>query len=93
MNKIRADFLKNSRGDAFIRFFDPAYVRADLVVMDRESKTLYAVMHEQEHCIGQLDDEMAELFANNEDIHLTADHYHSGAVNLKAPLVISDRAE
>lgn len=83
---IQAEFLKNSRGDAFIRFFDPAYVRADVIVLDRESKSLYAVLHEQEHLIGELDEDMLKAFEGNEEVFLTASHYHSGVVNLKAEL-------
>lgn len=90
MQNIQAEFLKNARGDAFIRFFDPAYVRADVIILDRESKSLYAVLHEQEHYIGNLDDEMIEIFAKNEDIHLTGLLANKKALNLRAPLSVKD---
>ena len=87
--EIRAEFLKNARGDAFIRFFDPAYVRSDIIIFDRPSKTLYAVLHEQEHSIGNLDDEMINLFAQNDEIHLTAMLSDNKALNFKVPLSVS----
>lgn len=88
MKQIQAEFLKNARGDAFIRFFDPAFVRADVIILDRESKSLYAVLHEQEHYIGNLDDEMIEIFAKNEDIYLTGLLADKKALNLKARLSV-----
>ncbi|MFP4312893.1 MAG: hypothetical protein ACLFR0_01090 [Alphaproteobacteria bacterium] len=88
MHPIRAEFLKNARGDAFIRFFDPAYVRADHIVLDRPSKSLYAVLHEQEHFLGNLDEEMLEAFSQCEEIHLTGLLSGNKALNLKAPLSV-----
>lgn len=90
MRPIQATFLKNARGDAFIRFFDPAYVRADVIILDRESKSLYAVLHEQEHYIGNLDTELVEIFAKNEDIYLTGLLANKRALNLKVPLSVKD---
>ena len=90
LSEIQAEFLKNARGDAFIRFFDPAYVRADIIVLERKSKTLYAVLHEQEHYIGNLDEDMIALFANNDEIHLTGMLSGHKALNLKAPLSVRD---
>lgn len=91
LSDVQAEFLKNARGDAFIRFFDPAYVRADIILLDRKNKSLYAVLHEQEHYIGALDEEMADLFAKNKDVYLTA--MMSGGkkvVNLRAKLSITE---
>lgn len=91
MTPVRAEFLKNARGDAFIRFFDPAYVRADLILLDRPSKSLYAVLHEREHLLGAIDDDMLATLSALEDVHLTAKLSNGKAVNLKAPLSVSDR--
>lgn len=90
LSEIQAEFLKNARGDAFIRFFDPAYVRADIIVLERQSKTLYAVLHEQAHYIGNLDDDMIEVFAKNDEILLTGMLAGQKALNLKAPLSVTD---
>lgn len=90
MRPIQAEFLKNARGDAFIRFFDPAYVRADVILLDRKNKSLYAVLHEQEHFLGDLDADMLDLFAKNDEVHLTASLSKDRAVNLKAPLSVSE---
>ncbi len=90
LSLIRAQFLKNARGDAFIRFFDPEYVRADIIVYERSSKSLYAVLHEQEHFLGHVNDDMAEIFAHNKEVHLSAPHYFSGNLNLKAPLTVTE---
>ena len=91
METIQAEFLRNARGDAFIRFFDPAFVRADVIILDRESKSLYAVLHEQEHYIGNLDEELIEIFAKNEDIHLTALLADKKALNLKTKLSVHQK--
>lgn len=90
LSMIQAEFLKNARGDAFIRFFDPAYVRADVIVLDRKNKTLYAVLHEQEHFLGDLDEAMCEAFSKCDHIHLTGLLSNSKAVNLKAPLSVTN---
>lgn len=87
LSEIQAEFLKNARGDAFIRFFDPAYVRADIIVLERKSKTLYAVLHEQEHYIGNLDDDMIALFAKNDEIHSTGMLSGEKALNLKSSAI------
>ena len=89
LTAIQAEFLKNARGDAFIRFFDPAYVRADIIVLERSSKSLYAVLHEQEHFLGNLDEEMIELFCALDEIELTA-NLSSKALSLKAPLSVTE---
>lgn len=86
LSMIQAEFLKNARGDAFIRFFDPAYVRADVILLDRKNKSLYAVLFEQEHYLGDVDDAMLEAFSKCDQIHLTGMLAHSRAVNLRAPL-------
>lgn len=90
MSLIQAEFLKNARGDTFIRFFDPAYVRADIIILDRKSKSLFAVLHEQEHFLGDLDEEMMEYFSKCEEVHLNGLLSNKKAVNLKVPLSISE---
>lgn len=89
-SELQAEFLKNARGDAFIRFFDPAYVRADIIILDRANKSLYAVLHEQEHFLGDIDGELMDLFSKNKEIHLVASLPAGKVVNLKAPLAVSE---
>lgn len=90
MSNIQVEFLKNARGDAFIRFFDPAFVRADVIILDRKSRSLYAVLHEQEHFLGDLDDDMLEFFSKCGQVHLNGLLSNKKAVNLKAPLAVSE---
>ena len=92
--QIQAEFLRNARGDTFIRFFDPAYVRADLIVLSRESKSLYAVLHEREHLIGtfeESDNDMFNKFLASKHVQLTSRMSSGRAINMLAPLSVSDR--
>jgi hypothetical protein len=90
ISSIQAQFLKNARGDAFIRFFDPEYVRADIIVFERSSKSLYAVLHEQEHFLGHVNDDMVDAFIASKEVHLSAPHYFSGNLHLRAPLSVTE---
>jgi hypothetical protein len=65
-------------------------VRADIILLDRKNRSLYAVLHEQQHFLGDLDDEMMSVFAGCKEIHLTGMLANKKAVNLKAPLAITE---
>ncbi|MCD8526293.1 MAG: hypothetical protein LRY62_03805 [Alphaproteobacteria bacterium] len=89
---ILAEFLKNAEGDPMIRFFkDPEFVRAETIIFDRSDNSLHAVLFEQSHFLGNVDDEMAEMLGGLNEILLSTAHYKSGVVSLHAALKITDK--
>ncbi|MGB4056809.1 MAG: hypothetical protein WBK77_01855 [Alphaproteobacteria bacterium] len=86
---IIANCSLNSQGQACILFSDPAYVRAEKIILDLEDSSIHAVLHESLHLIGRIDDSLRDVFKRQSEINLSAPHYFSGMVKLKSPLVIS----
>lgn len=83
---ILQDFSRNPDGQLCIRFSDPAYVRADMIIFDRKDNSLHAVLHENSHFVGYLPKEMGGV--NLQDVVLSAPHYFSGTVNLRAKISV-----
>lgn len=81
-----AAFFLDRNGQAAIAFSDPAFVRADLIVIDRRDHSVHAVLHESSHLIGHVSPEMAEAILNGGEILLAAVHTHGHLVDLFAPV-------
>lgn len=87
---ILTEFLRSAEGDPMIRFFkDPEFVRAEVIIFDRSDKSLHAVLFEQSHFIGHVDDTMAKSLDGLDEILLSTAHYKSGVVNLHAALRVT----
>lgn len=87
---IMAEFLESAEGDPMIRFFkDPEFVRAEMIIFDRRDNSVHAVLFEQSHFLGNVDEAMAETLEELDEILLSAAHYKSGVVNLHAALKVT----
>lgn len=87
---IKAKFVKQDNGLIKIEFFDPAYVRSDLIFVD-EAMEAHALLHEKTHRIGAIDDAFVNDLANLDEILLTAKHYSGNDFKLTAPLRTATR--
>lgn len=81
-----AAFFLNEKGQAAIAFSDPAFVRADLIVIDRRDHSVHAVLHESSHLIGHVSPEMADAILGGGEILLAAVHTQGHLVDLFAPV-------
>lgn len=67
-----AAFLRNHRGDVCIALSDPAFVQADLVIVDRQNGTVSTMMHQACWVLGRVSQPMAEAFCGCGKALLTA---------------------
>lgn len=81
-----AVFFADESGRMVIAFFDPAFVRADVIVIDRADHSVHAVLHESCHLIGHISPEMAEDMLREGEILLAALHVRGHVVDLIAPV-------
>ena len=86
---ISAHYSLNPQG-LVITFSDPAYVRSDMIIFNRNDNSLHAVLNEGLHLIGHVQGDLRKAFAVKSEVLLTAPHYFSGTVKLKSPLVVSN---
>lgn len=82
-----AAFFVDGRGQAAIAFFDPSFVRADWIVVDRADHSVHAVLHESRHLIGHVSPEMAAAILRGGEILLAALHTQGHIVDLVAPVL------
>ncbi len=83
---VHASFEKGAEGHPHIRFSDPAYVRAETILFQPDTRAVHAILHESLIYIGQVPEPFAEAFARHEDVILTAHHYSGNPVTLKAKI-------
>lgn len=69
---VSAAFMQNHRGMVCIAFADPEWVRADMIVVDRPTGSIHAILHESQHFIGHVSEAMASAFASRKEALLTA---------------------
>lgn len=82
---VRAKFVKQNNGLISIEFFDPAYVRSDLISLDRDRR-MHAILHEDAHFVGELEENEFDALATLDEVLLAAQHYNGSMLRLTAPL-------
>ena len=85
---ISAAFLRNHHGKVCIAFSDPAYVRSDVIVINPEDMSVYAILHESAHFISQVSETMARALAENTEALLTCIRNDGSVFELSAPVQI-----
>ena len=88
---LQTAFMKSAKGKVCIALSDPAYVRSDLILLDRRDNSVHAVLHESSHFLGHLTEGMANAFVDNKEILLCAVHTNGGIFELKSPLAVTGR--
>lgn len=83
---VQAAFLCNQKGDVCIAFDDPAYVRADTIVIDAESASVHAVLHETALLVGHVSQAMMEAFGRKKTTLLTAVRPDGSIFEMMAPI-------
>ncbi len=86
---VRAEFLKDKTGKPTIEFFDPAYIRAENVIINKESGDVHAVLYDNLYYIGQLENGWAKGLNQGDKINLSAMHYNGYKVTLNAPISLN----
>ncbi len=71
-----------------IRFFDPAYVRSEKIIFDRNNGSVHAVLHENMILIGSVPEDLVDSFGSHEEVLLSAAHYAGKEVCLKAKISV-----
>lgn len=82
----RALFMRNKGDEVAIAFMDPAWIRSDIVLVDKEDGSVHAVLHESLYFIDHLPPHMLDSFKSQDTVLLTAPHPEGGFVDLVAPL-------
>lgn len=82
----RAVFFIDRAGCAAVAFSDPAFVRSDAIVVDRQDHSVHAVLHESAHLIGHVSPEMADVMVGKGEALLAALHTCGHVVDLLAPV-------
>ncbi len=85
---VRAKIGKNDQGRAEIHFFDPSYVRADSILINRNDLSISAILHEQAHFIANIEHDVLELLDGLDEIQLSAPHYEGGELRLKSTITV-----
>ena len=87
---VSAYYSLDGQGQACITFADPAYVRSEVIIFNRNDSSLHAVLNEGLHLIGRIEGDLSKKFSAKSEVVLTAPHYFSGSIALKTPLVVSN---
>lgn len=69
---VNAAFLRNHRGDVCIAFADPAYVRAEKILIDNERQSIHAILHESLYFLGEVSETMMGAFEIRQEALLTS---------------------
>lgn len=88
LNNNEAVFLRNEKGEVCIAFADPAYVRAEAIVLDAKDGSIHAILHENSHLVGHVSHEMAGAFVDNAEVLLCAVRSNGGLFELTSPLTV-----
>lgn len=83
---VRADFHKGENNQPTICFFDPAYARAEVVLYNHSTRDLHALLHEGMYKIGQVPQDLEQIFGDSDNVMLCADHYNGHKLGLRAKL-------
>jgi hypothetical protein len=86
---VRAEFNKDRDGRLLISFFDPAYVRADAIIIDRKDLSVHAVLHEASHYIGAIHVDLMPALDSGAEVLLSAMQSNGKPVSLKTNLFVN----
>lgn len=89
MSSQNVILTRTEQGDVCMNFTDPAFVRADGIIVDRKDCSIHAVLHGAAHFVGHVSDCEAALLTDRQPILLTAPHYFRGAVHLRSNVFMS----
>jgi hypothetical protein len=78
--------MENRRGQVCIAFADAAWVRAEVIVIDKSSNSIHAVLHESVHFLGRVSDAMIAAFAASQEALLTTLRPDGSIFELTAPV-------
>jgi hypothetical protein len=85
---INAAFMRNHRGNVCIAFSDPAYARADSVLVDADHLAIHLIIHGNSYFIGHVSEGMLGAFCENGTALLTALRPDGTVLELEAPIEI-----
>ncbi|MBP9050803.1 MAG: hypothetical protein KBC88_06225 [Alphaproteobacteria bacterium] len=88
MSDISSQFLINRLGEVAIVFDDPAFVRAETVLVDRQGGHIHALLHEKYHHVGSVSGEMVEAFSKNPQVLLAGVRVDGTVLDLHAAIVV-----
>ena len=81
-----ATFLQNQRGEVCISMDDPAYVRAEALLVNRADGSVLCVLHESEHLLGHTSSLMIEALAGKGIVMLSALRPDGTMLEISAPV-------
>jgi hypothetical protein len=87
-DSILREFSRNPGGQPCLCFSDPAYVRSDLIILNRKDLSVHAVLQGMTHFVGYADEAMMQDVEDGNEIILSAQHYHSGTVHLPSKITV-----
>ncbi len=88
--EINAAFMRNHRGEVCIAFRDPAYTRAEAILVDDRTCAVHALLHESAFYITNVSDLMARAMADNETVILTALRPDGSLLEMTAPVRVGN---
>lgn len=83
---VRAQFLKDEQNQPSIQFFDPSYARAEVVLYNHSTREMHALLHEGMYLIGQVPQDLEQVFGASDNVMLCADHFSGHKIGLRAKL-------
>ncbi len=86
---VRSDFLHDAEEGVSITFFDSAYVRSDLILIDPSDRSVHAVLYGASHYIGTLCHDLAQAFVESREVLLVASHMNGDEVKLTTPISVA----
>lgn len=81
-----ATFLQNQRGEVCISMDDPAYVRAETVLIDRTDGSVHAILHESDHLLGHATPLMLKAMTDHGSALLSALRADGTLLEISAPV-------
>lgn len=82
-------FGTNASDRPVINFFDPAYVRSETIVFQRDTGEVHAVLHENLHYLGKIPAELGASFIRNGQVLLSATNYNGEPVAITAHVSVA----
>lgn len=85
---VQVTFEHDPKG-LYLNFFDPAYLRAETLLLDKRDHSLHAVMHEQLVFLTHVDYQHAQSIQKIKTIRLMSRHAEGQRLELSAPLRVA----
>lgn len=89
---VQFTFMRDHGGEVRMSFSDPAYVRADNIIVDLKDNSVHAVLYGTSFLIGDLPDDVRELLGERRNIHLSAMRVDGSLYEHKVPVSIYGNA-